>query len=303
MLQKRLQWLDIAKALAIILMVVGHTSIPVPISNFIWSFHMPLFFIASGWTTNWEKYGLMDFAKGKTRTLLLPFAIYSIIVLVIQILQGWNTVGQFVQNGWIAYALWFIPVLYLSLLCSKCLYCLNKRQLRYVAVSVILAIGYLLSFYHVQLPWTLSSVPYATCLIYLGSELKRIPTRLLYPRWYVVLSLFALTVVISQFFRLDMCFNNIIPVLPLTIGAISGTCMVFMFSMLIEKYSKVLIHALVAVGKETYIIVAFSQITIMLLNKYFQLNVVIKYALLVCVLVVLKYAKDGMNKLFKTKIL
>lgn len=119
----------------------------------------------------------------------------------------------------------------------------------------------------------------------------------------MVLSLLVLTIVISHFFRLDMCFNNIIPVLPLTIGAISGTCMVFMFSMLIEKYSKVLTHTLVAVGKETYIIVAFSQITIMLLNEYFQLNVAVKYALLVCVLVVLKYAKDGINKLFKTKIL
>lgn len=50
----RLIWLDIAKATVIILMVLGHTSIPNSLSNFIWAFHMPLFFIASGWTTNWE---------------------------------------------------------------------------------------------------------------------------------------------------------------------------------------------------------------------------------------------------------
>lgn len=299
----RLIWLDIAKAIAIILMVVGHSSISVPVSNFIWSFHMPLFFISSGWTTNWEKYRLMDFAKGKTMSLLLPFAIYSIIVLVIQTLQGWISVGQFLQNGWVAYALWFIPVLYLSLLCTKCVYCISTRRIRYIVVIAWLAVGYLLSYYHVMLPWTLSSVPYATFMIYIGSEMTRMPEYMLRPRVYVVLLLWVLTVFISYFFRLDMCFNNIIPILPLTIGALSGTCMVFMVAILIETYSKVLTRVLVAIGKETYIIVAFSQITIMLLNEYFQLNVAFKYGLLVCALIALKHTKDGINILFKTNIL
>lgn len=172
-----------------------------------------------------------------------------------------------------------------------------------MVVSAILAIGYYLSFHHVLLQWTLSSVPYATFMIYLGSELKRIPASKFHPKWYAIVSLFGLTAIISHYFSLDMCFNNIIPVLPITIGALSGTCLVFMLSMLIEKYSKALTCVLVAIGKETYIIVAFSQITIMLLNEYFQLNVAIKYGLLVCVLIALKYAKDGINKLFKTDIL
>ena len=51
--RKRIQWLDIAKGLAIILMILGHTSIPKFAADFIWLFHMPLFFIASGYTTNW----------------------------------------------------------------------------------------------------------------------------------------------------------------------------------------------------------------------------------------------------------
>lgn len=49
-MKKRILWIDIAKAIAILLMVVGHTSIPNVLSNFIWAFHMPLFFIASGFT-------------------------------------------------------------------------------------------------------------------------------------------------------------------------------------------------------------------------------------------------------------
>lgn len=50
---QRIEWIDVAKGIAILLMVAGHTTIPKSISNFIWAFHMPLFFIASGLCTKW----------------------------------------------------------------------------------------------------------------------------------------------------------------------------------------------------------------------------------------------------------
>ena len=52
---RRILWIDIAKAIAILLMVIGHTSIPHGLSNFIWAFHMPLFFMASGFTNGGGK--------------------------------------------------------------------------------------------------------------------------------------------------------------------------------------------------------------------------------------------------------
>lgn len=42
MSQNRNRWLDIAKGIAIILMVAGHTPIPSVMSHFIYAFHMPL---------------------------------------------------------------------------------------------------------------------------------------------------------------------------------------------------------------------------------------------------------------------
>lgn len=299
----RLQWLDISKAIAIFLMVVGHTSIPGVVSNFIWSFHMPLFFIASGWTTSWEKYCFADFATRKTKTLFLPFAIYSVVVLIIQVFQGWNSWDGFAQHGWVAYALWFIPVLFISLLVARGLNYIESKAVRYAVTLLFLSVGYWLSYNHTLLPWSLSSVPYATFMIFVGSEIKNIPSRFLQPRWYSILLLFVITAVISHFFRLDMCFNSILPIVPITIGALAGTLMVFMISKLIEKYSKVLTRVFVAIGKETYIILAFSQITIMLLNEYFHLNVAVKYTILVAVLIALKYAKDGVNRMLKTKLL
>lgn len=40
---KRSVWLDVAKGITIILMVLGHSSIPDGLSRFIYAFHMPLF--------------------------------------------------------------------------------------------------------------------------------------------------------------------------------------------------------------------------------------------------------------------
>ena len=84
----RMQWLDVAKGITIILMVLGHTSIPKLVSDFIWAFHMPLFFIASGWCTNWKREGVCKFITKKVNSLLLPFVVYSVIVLSINLLTG-----------------------------------------------------------------------------------------------------------------------------------------------------------------------------------------------------------------------
>ena len=47
----RILWIDISKAIAIIAMIIGHTfPYGSAIRNLIFSFHMPLFFILTGFT-------------------------------------------------------------------------------------------------------------------------------------------------------------------------------------------------------------------------------------------------------------
>lgn len=51
MTKERILWIDVAKGIAIVLMIIGHTvQFGTPIRNFIFSFHMPLFFMLSGYT-------------------------------------------------------------------------------------------------------------------------------------------------------------------------------------------------------------------------------------------------------------
>lgn len=299
----RLKWLDVAKGIGILLMVLGHTSIPPLLSNFIWAFHMPLFFIASGWTTNWQKTDFITFTKSKLRTLLVPFFVYSLVVLLIEVPKGWVDLNLWIRNGWGAYALWFIPVLFLASLFAKLIYNIKNRYLLFGCAFMFATISGVLSFYKIQFPWTMSSIPFATFLIVMGAELKRLNSVIADSKIWLMLILFFVTAGISYFWRLDLCFNSILPLAPLIIGALSGTFMIFMVSSWIDKHLKYVSVMFQKVGKETYLIVAFSQIIIMLLNEYFSLNTIIKYTVLLLTLIMLKYIKDAINKLAKVNIL
>lgn len=299
----RTQWLDTAKGIAIILMVLGHTSIPQAVSNFIWSFHMPLFFIASGLATKWDKYTIKDYFFLKIRTLLVPFTIYSIIVLTVENTIGGVNLDEFIHMGWQGYALWFVPVLFFALLFIRIIQVLKHKWLRWVAVSTFLLVGFILAYDNTYLPWALSSVPYAAFLIMVGSELKVLNEYI--SKMTMLLSVlgFLICSTVSHFWRLDIAWNSILPFLPLAIGAIAGTLATFVLSGYINIHIDALGRILQCIGKETYIIMAFSEIIIMFLNYYFSLDVLIKYAILIFVLAIIKILKDCFNNFVGKRIL
>lgn len=74
---------DIAKGLAIILMVVGHTACPRPLHDFIYVFHMPVFFIAAGWfyRTPEDAAGAAMSVWKRIRRLWWPFAFWSVLFI------------------------------------------------------------------------------------------------------------------------------------------------------------------------------------------------------------------------------
>lgn len=90
---QRIEWIDVVKGIAIMLMIVGHTDCPKTPKHMIFSFHMPLFFILSGLTFSPAK----DWKSLLRKTwrsfcgLILP------IVVVIVLQTGYNLIvdGKF----------------------------------------------------------------------------------------------------------------------------------------------------------------------------------------------------------------
>lgn len=84
--------ISISKALAIILMVIGHAEGPGLLLNFLYTFHMPLFFIAAGYFFS-EK-NLADpwgFCKRRFKGLYIPFLKWSLIYLLLH--NVWHHFG------------------------------------------------------------------------------------------------------------------------------------------------------------------------------------------------------------------
>lgn len=87
--KKRVEWIDIAKGFAMILVVIGHTAFSTSkqeiLRAMIFSFHMPLFFILSGMTLsfadNWKQ--LMNKTVKDVKNLLIPYVVCYILSTII----------------------------------------------------------------------------------------------------------------------------------------------------------------------------------------------------------------------------
>lgn len=76
--------IDILKGIGILLVVIGHSGCPQLLSDIIYSFHMPLFFIASGWFFSDKCLSNKKlFFEKKVRNLYLPFVKWSVIFLLL----------------------------------------------------------------------------------------------------------------------------------------------------------------------------------------------------------------------------
>ena len=81
--KEHFNWIDILKGLGIILVIMGHQRLSPELLNYIYLFHMPLFFFISGYLMNISKYNSIGhLIKKKSKTLLIPYITFSIISII-----------------------------------------------------------------------------------------------------------------------------------------------------------------------------------------------------------------------------
>lgn len=85
-MKKRIEWIDSLRGLAMFFVILGHafTDHKNVIRNYIYSFHMPLFFFISGLTYKKKDISFKDYLKSKCKGLLLPYLFINIFVLLIK---------------------------------------------------------------------------------------------------------------------------------------------------------------------------------------------------------------------------
>lgn len=258
--QTRIEWVDIARGIAIICMMAGHSSIPEYLSKYIWSFHMPLFFVVSGLFFNPDKAGsFKNLLIKRLRTLFIPYWFFTFIVLA----GYWGT-EYFVPielfEGWSGYALWFVPVLF----CAELLFypiAKLKRDWLILVIILITSIGYLLSQYHIQLYFKLEVVPFALFFIAFGYVFKKFLFNNR-PNTLAVTCIGIITIMLSILLpKLDMAKNDFGWILLNLGNALLGIYFIFSISKYLSLVSKIWPFRFIAYfGRNSLFVMAFSQL-------------------------------------------
>ena len=106
--------IDVARGIAGLLMIFGHLRLNNEVDQFIYSFHMPLFFILSGMTIHEEK-DFLPYLKKRVRRLLVPYIVFSLIFAKPE-LTNWLKCIYGTREGLLSAGsltpLWFLPCLF-----------------------------------------------------------------------------------------------------------------------------------------------------------------------------------------------
>lgn len=129
MSQQRLDYLDMAKGVGIFLVILGHIEyIQESTLKWIFSFHMPLFFVVAGilaYVKREEKRSLKEAIRKRAKGTLVPYLSFSLILLTMSTLDffffpdritGEALGQQFLDmaTGYGIHILWFLPAYFLG---------------------------------------------------------------------------------------------------------------------------------------------------------------------------------------------
>lgn len=148
---ERIKWIDTAKFLGIFAIYLGHFAESAGLAyNFVFAYHVPLFFFLSGCTSNYDsETGFKKYICKKTKKIMVPFWMFSLLSIVLHIIINndnmQSTIGMFftvikgnIRNTFFAASLWFLSCLFVMEILFKLL-----RYIKYKSVIVIVGLIFL----------------------------------------------------------------------------------------------------------------------------------------------------------------
>ena len=207
MKKKQIEWINILRGFAIILIVLGHAigySKKLNILTiYLSSFYVPLFFFISGYLHNEDKKEeLIVFIKRKAKRILIPYFVFAILSLIPYYLfasgiqsnlsSTKNISSNILQSIlWIIYGsghgenlsqntpLWFLPCFFIVVLIAKLVSYLSKKykhKLKYIGIGIFfLIIGYIVyKYFNYPFPFNIETALVMLYFYYLGTSLKHL---------------------------------------------------------------------------------------------------------------------------------
>lgn len=286
--RNRLDWIDIAKGIAIILVIVGHT-VPNPCSlrYAIFSFHMPVFFILAGYTFRPKPW--RELLSGSVSRLLVPYVVLALAWQVPTFLMsGASLTGDVLLSGFetLVFAsgvdvpgfgvaavgmAWFLAALFMSRLLFNALVRLfDSREVGVIWQAVVCAViafcGLSVSRYlGIFLPFDLDLSCYIVLLMWIGyaARQRKLEPSLSKPLLFVGAGIVWL--VLEAMSGLELSGRRVDGFVVATVAALAGSYCVCWVSMALEKLKDVAVlgsfeRALVFCGQASLAIFAIHAV-------------------------------------------
>lgn len=285
---------DIARAMAIYLVIIGHSMTGLWgtwQSNFVFAANLPVFFIISGYFYHSKK--MKDVIQTGINTLLIPFFIVTILYIGLR-----TVIGEFVQhihyldfqtllpliygNGATAHspfgfdlsshagAVWFLPTMFIANIIFHLLMKSNKEFIRFIIVIILFGTGYTLAQY-AYFPWSIQAALEVQIYYIFGYWLAKIVKKYSEKKVFTNLPLLIVGLVFwimsatSGTYELNrgLADNMLMAVL----GGIGSTVVLLGIAFFIEKHWQKLANLLSYVGQYSLVLLCIHSMDIGLLDS------------------------------------
>lgn len=288
-MSKRIEYLDIARGIGILLVVLGHNdfeAISVFVHQVIYSFHIPLFFFLSGYFIN-TSIPFFDFFKKRFSSLLKPYFFIIFLIYFTSVSfekMGFNTaITRIVKSlygtghyiDWVQ--LWFLPELFVvSLYAFLFITLVSKLQQRWIRWGILLAtlalsLPFLKTFYPFPISifgkeYELYGLPFGLDLVFLsgfffilGNEVRQVTVDKTFDNLFILLGTGIGLIVLNLLFPYEIDFNirQYESFLVNTTEAILGILFILALSRQIELRSPRLASVFKYLGNISLIILLF----------------------------------------------
>lgn len=280
--------MDMMKGIGIIAVIIGHCTIPQILKNFIFTWHMPLFFVISGFF--YKEISIKDSLLKNSRTLLLPYFLTSVIMLslcaVKSLLYGKSDIinsfwGIFVGAGshglpffsqYFVGAIWFLLALFWCRITYNLLIVLWRNDFKYIVIVTIAVLTTYLGT-RMYIPTNLLQGLSAMSFFLIGQLFKKFQIFEIHANTPIImLGLLCLTVTLlidSNHYPLSMarCYYNYYPLNILS----ACFCIYFLFRFLKSYTDSHISIFLSYVGRISLLILCFHNIEF----NYSLINIVV----------------------------
>lgn len=300
---KREKYIDIAKGVAMLCIILGHLGI-YEIDRVVFTFHVPIFYIITGYFLS-KKYEVKTFIKEKARTLLLPYGVTCVAMILFgmlfaSLLEG-PTVAETARHWIVAAiygsgvnytepfvvhkigAIWFLLASFWGSVFLR-ISLEMKKKVRLLFIIVLFVVGYLTTRLCFWFPFSIQAGCCATLFMYFGYLARRgqegylgLPKEV--KTATVIFALIVWIAFIKNYQSFWLVENNFGRGVIDIFGSVCACFIVIMISKYIENHCRVITDIFAFIGKYSLIVLCLHILELNLFPWWYIKNIILSFGI------------------------